>query len=55
MSRTDGEQQRLLPYAEDVQQSFKSSWDQFADFALSDNVLEVAVGLMCVSHLQLCL
>ena len=55
MSRTDGEQQRLLPYAEDVQQSFKSSWDQFADFALNDNVLEVAVGLMCVSHLQFCL
>ena len=40
------EAQSLLPSSEDVKQRTKRTWDEFSDFALRDNVLEVAVGLM---------
>lgn len=33
---------------EDVRERVSGFWDGFADFALRDNVLEVAVGLMYV-------
>lgn len=46
MPRSDNEQQHLLPHSGDVQKTAKRSWDQFTEFALSDNVLEIAVGLM---------
>ena len=46
MPHSDNEQQRLLPHSEDVKNTAQRSWDQFTEFALSDNVLEVAVGLM---------
>jgi hypothetical protein len=29
---------------------FANAWDNFANFALRDNVLEVAVGLMYIAH-----
>jgi hypothetical protein len=31
---------------DDVRVSISKTWDSFMDFALRDNVLEVAVGLM---------
>ena len=46
MSRFDSERERLLQHGEEVQHRAKRSWSEFSDFALSDNVLEVAVGLM---------
>lgn len=33
-----------------VRKTVKSAWSGFTDFALRDNVLEVAVGLMFVKH-----
>jgi hypothetical protein len=39
-----------MPRLEDLERSFSegchSAWDNFTNFALRDNVLEVAVGLM---------
>jgi hypothetical protein len=37
---------------DDARTAFKKEWDSFIDFALRDNVLEVAVGLMCVYSTQ---
>jgi hypothetical protein len=41
----------LLEHAgQEVTTRAKRMWSGFADFALQDNVLEVALGLMCVDH-----
>ena len=41
----------LLEHAgHEVTTRAKRMWSGFADFALQDNVLEVALGLMCVDH-----
>ena len=37
---------RLESFADDVHQRASSFWEGFSNFALRDNVLEVAVGLM---------
>jgi len=36
----------LMRAGEDVERSAKKLWNGFTDFAVQDNVLEVAVGLM---------
>lgn len=38
--------QQLLPSTSKFKERTQSAWDSFSDFALRDNVLEVAVGLM---------
>jgi large conductance mechanosensitive channel len=43
MPRLDDSRESLL---HDAQQHVKRAWDGFCDFALRDNVLEVALGLM---------
>jgi large conductance mechanosensitive channel len=42
----DETQQRLLDAEEGITRRAWSAWDSFSNFALRDNVLEVAVGLM---------
>lgn len=47
MPRLDDSTTNLLHDAEQgVRQKTSSAWDSFSNFALRDNVLEVAVGLM---------
>lgn len=47
MPRLDENTQGYLRDAErGVRQRTASAWDSFSNFALRDNVLEVAVGLM---------
>lgn len=36
----------LLPTREDIRRGASRAWNDFCDFALRDNVLEVAVGLV---------
>ncbi|EPT04411.1 hypothetical protein FOMPIDRAFT_1113798 [Fomitopsis schrenkii] len=45
----DSSQQHLLRGEQVVANRLKSAWAGFTDFALRDNVLEVAVGLMIAS------
>ncbi|KAI4143883.1 MAG: hypothetical protein L6R39_004401 [Caloplaca ligustica] len=40
------EAQQLLPSSSNFKERTRSAWDSFSDFALRDNVLEVAVGLI---------
>ncbi|KAL8715079.1 MAG: hypothetical protein Q9220_001036 [cf. Caloplaca sp. 1 TL-2023] len=44
MPRLEETRQSLLP--SNFKQRTQSAWDNFSDFALRDNVLEVAVGLI---------
>lgn len=44
MPRLEDAQQTLLP--SNIKARTQNAWDDFTDFALRDNVLEVAVGLM---------
>ncbi len=44
MPRLEDAQQSLLP--SNIKTRTQNAWDDFTDFALRDNVLEVAVGLM---------
>ena len=46
MPRLEDAQRTLLPSTSNFKQRTQSAWDSFSDFALRDNVLEVAVGLM---------
>ncbi|KAL8723764.1 MAG: hypothetical protein Q9225_000059 [Loekoesia sp. 1 TL-2023] len=46
MPRLEDAQQTLLPSTSNIKQRTQSAWDSFSDFALRDNVLEVAVGLI---------
>ncbi|KAI4127907.1 MAG: hypothetical protein LQ338_002992 [Usnochroma carphineum] len=46
MPRLEDVQQTLLPSTFNLKQRTQSAWDSFSDFALRDNVLEVAVGLI---------
>ena len=48
MPRLEDTEQALLDAGQDAKQRAKSAWDGFSDFALRDNVLEVAVGLMYI-------
>jgi len=47
MSQLDGSREALLHAGQDARQRVARVWNDFTDFALRDNVLEVAVGLMC--------
>ncbi|KAL8872616.1 MAG: hypothetical protein Q9174_001785, partial [Haloplaca sp. 1 TL-2023] len=38
--------QELLPSSSNIKSRTRNAWDGFSDFALRDNVLEVAVGLI---------
>ena len=51
MPRLEDGQEALLGAEGDVRKRAKREWDSFTDFALRDNVLEVAVGLMYASEL----
>ena len=46
MPRLDDSREALLHAGQGIQKRAKRAWDGFSDFALRDNVLEVAVGLM---------
>ncbi|KAI4182420.1 MAG: hypothetical protein L6R41_005992 [Letrouitia leprolyta] len=46
MPRLSDAQESLLPSTSTFKQRTQSAWDSFSDFALRDNVLEVAVGLI---------
>lgn len=48
MPQLDEQSERLLRAGHRAESSVKRFWDGFCDFALQDNILEVAVGLMCV-------
>jgi large conductance mechanosensitive channel len=45
----DGTQQYLQDAERGIRSRTAHVWDSFANFALRDNVLEVAVGLMYVN------
>lgn len=45
-SQLDGSREALLHAGEDVRRRVTRFWDNFSDFAVRDNVLEVATGLM---------
>lgn len=49
MPRLDDGSEALLHAGQDVRRRVRRVWDGFCDFALRDNVLEVAVGLMYCS------
>ena len=46
MPRLDDTSETLLNAHRNVHQRARRAWEGFQDFALRDNVLEVAVGLM---------
>ena len=46
MPRLDDSEEALLHAGRDAKNRAQRAWDGFSDFALRDNVLEVAVGLM---------
>lgn len=46
MPRLDESEELLVNVSQDVGRRAKNLWQGFKDFALQDNVLEVAVGLM---------
>ena len=46
MPRLEDSETALLNAGQDAKDRAKRAWDGFSDFALRDNVLEVAVGLM---------
>jgi large conductance mechanosensitive channel len=48
MPALDDTGEALLRAEQDAQKTVKSLWEGFQDFALRDNVLEVATGLMFV-------
>lgn len=46
MPQLDESSEHLLNTGQKVQKRASSAWNGFSNFALQDNVLEVAVGLM---------
>lgn len=46
MPRLDDSGEALLRAEQGARRRVRQAWDGFCDFALRDNVLEVAVGLM---------
>ncbi|KAI4252630.1 MAG: hypothetical protein LQ352_004180 [Teloschistes flavicans] len=46
MPRLEDAEQSLLSSGSNLKQRTQNAWDSFSDFALRDNVLEVAVGLI---------
>lgn len=49
MSQYDGTRESLLHAEHEARDRIVRAWDNFTDFALRDNVLEVAVGLILAS------
>ncbi|MCJ1307545.1 hypothetical protein MMC25_001191 [Agyrium rufum] len=49
MPRLDDTREALLDSGDQVQKHAKHAWDDFSDFALRDNVLEIGVGLIIAS------
>ena len=54
MPRLEEGQETLMRAGEDARKRAKGEWDRFSNFALRDNVLEVAVGLMYVQQSTRC-
>ena len=53
MPRLDESNEALLNAGQNAKTRVSRAWDGFSDFALRDNVLEVAVGLMyATNHLR---
>lgn len=48
MSDTGEQRQRLYDLEHGIVKKLSSAWGGFVDFAFRENVLEVALGLMCV-------
>lgn len=46
MPRLDGAQERLYHGSQEAGHRVASAWEGFTDWVFSDNVLEVAIGLM---------
>lgn len=46
MPRLGDAEDALLRSGQEISQSARRNWNAFSDFALRDNVLEIAVGLM---------
>ncbi|KAL9607927.1 MAG: hypothetical protein Q9167_007207 [Letrouitia subvulpina] len=46
MPRLGDDHEHLLQTGQELNKRAKRTWDEFANFALSENVLEVAVGLI---------
>jgi large conductance mechanosensitive channel len=46
MPRLDDSTEALLRAGQSAQSTVKRAWDGFVNFAVRDNVLEVALGLM---------
>ena len=46
MPQLDGSGEALLNAGRGAHKHVKDAWEGFSDFALRDNVLEIAVGLM---------
>ena len=46
--RLDESREALLDSGQNAKRGARRVWNGFSEFALRDNVLEVAVGLMCV-------
>ncbi|KAI4196915.1 MAG: hypothetical protein LQ350_006228 [Teloschistes chrysophthalmus] len=46
MPRLEDVEQSLLSTGSNLKERTRNAWDSFSDFALRDNVLEVAVGLI---------
>ena len=46
MPRLDDSRGSLMHAGDEIERRAKRAWGSFSDFALRDNVLEVAVGLM---------
>lgn len=53
MPSMDEARQSLLRGGEEVEKRVSSFWEGFSEFALSDNVLEIGVGLMYATQHQL--
>lgn len=53
MPRLDDGGESFLHAGSDASKRVKRVWDDFTDFLLSDNVLEVAVGLMYACHTKI--
>lgn len=55
MPRLDGAQESLYHGSQEAAHRARSAWEGFTDWVFSDNVLEVAIGLMyvCLQHFEI--
>lgn len=51
MHRLDESRETLMHSGAVVKSTMSSTWDGFTNFALNDNVLEVAIGLVYIAPL----